>query len=312
LYVLLVRAVGLEQQVGAEGELHAILLRPPGDPVPVARGLGFRHLLVRQRVVSGLERLKAQPCALLADEPQCGLVGHVPMLDGPDAGVERPPYARNRVNVGGHIGAPVARRLHGSPDLVRRVLQHLNRIGLGDDAASDRELDLACPFLELVPHRRQHLGNAIGDRKRADLLETRRTTPDGGWTCIRGETSPWPAVCEISAPLGKTRGPGITPASIAAFKPKVGPPVSRIVVNPRVSVRSASATALAYMRPVSAASMLAIVLGANTMCQWASLSPGISTRPRPSITVLLGGPVIAPEEISLILLSAIRTFPGFN
>ena len=50
------------------------------------------------------------------------------------------------------------------------------------------------------------------------------------------------------------------------------------------------------------------MFGAIVMCQWVSVSPGMSTRPRPSITVLFGGAVIAPEETCLILRSEIRTF----
>ena len=99
---------------------------------------------------------------------------------------------------------------------------------------------------------------------------------------------------------------------MAAWRPKVGPPVSRTVVKPRIRVLCASATAFVYISPVSAVDRSCIVFGAKTMCQWASVRPGISTRPPPSILVLPCGGVIVPEETCLILRSETRTLPDLG
>jgi hypothetical protein len=55
--------------------------------------------------------------------------------------------------------------------------------------------------------------------------------------------SPCPLVTVMKAPEGKMRGPGTIPSSIACFRPNIGPPTSRTVVKPRISVSVASAPA---------------------------------------------------------------------
>jgi len=55
--------------------------------------------------------------------------------------------------------------------------------------------------------------------------------------------SPCPDVDEIIAPDGQIRGPAALPASIAAFAGKIGPPRSRTLVKPRMSIWSADVSA---------------------------------------------------------------------
>lgn len=55
--------------------------------------------------------------------------------------------------------------------------------------------------------------------------------------------SPWPEVWEIIAPDGHTRGPLACPASMAALSGKIGPPISRTEVKPRISISPAEVSA---------------------------------------------------------------------
>jgi hypothetical protein len=71
---------------------------------------------------------------------------------------------------------------------------------------------------------------------------------------------------------------------MACFRPNAGPPRSRKVVKPRISVRSASAAAASRMYPTSAASRAEIGRPANIVCQCASIMPGMSVRPPQSMT----------------------------
>ena len=63
--------------------------------------------------------------------------------------------------------------------------------------------------------------------------------------------SPWPEVTVIIAPEGQIRGPSTTPLSMACLRPKLGPPRSRTLVKPRMSVALASAPASRLVNPRS-------------------------------------------------------------
>lgn len=95
----------------------------------------------------------------------------------------------------------------------------------------------------------------------------------------RRRTSPRPEVCEIIAPPGKMRGPGITSRSIASSRPKAAPPTSRTVVKPRSRQASASCPATRWMKPTSAVSAVTMSTPTRVACQWQSISPGITARP---------------------------------
>lgn len=73
------------------------------------------------------------------------------------------------------------------------------------------------------------------------------------------------------------------PASIACFKPSIGPPRSRTLVKPRSndsSAPTAAAMARKWTSEVSAATWLTV---AKARCVCMSMSPGIRVRPRPSM-----------------------------
>jgi len=61
--------------------------------------------------------------------------------------------------------------------------------------------------------------------------------------------------------------------------------MSRTVVKPRNSVASASRAASSAMKPMSAVNISCIAGAAIMLCQWASIRPGMRTRPRPSMRV---------------------------
>ncbi len=108
------------------------------------------------------------------------------------------------------------------------------------------------------------------------------------------------------------RGPGTTPMSIARLSPNVGPPRSRTVVIPRRSVRCASAPATRKVKPGSAPSSCAFVRVLRPMCTWASMSPGMSVRPRPSmiVVVALRSTAIGAAEMRSITAPRTSTFVG--
>jgi hypothetical protein len=105
------------------------------------------------------------------------------------------------------------------------------------------------------------------------------------WTMRK---SPCPEVCEIIAPEGKMCGPSTMPWSIAVFRAKDGPPASRTVVKPRISVAPASRPAI--RRAGSWVSAATWVAATSVACQWQSMSPGITARPPQSTTSASAGP----------------------
>ena len=106
------------------------------------------------------------------------------------------------------------------------------------------------------------------------------------------------------------RGPATTPASIACFSPKTGPPMSRTVVKPRIRVSVASAPAMRLLKPMSPWIDSAGVGRTSIACQWASMSPGISVPPAPSITVAPGSAAIVSGLIRSISRSRTSTLTG--
>ena len=97
------------------------------------------------------------------------------------------------------------------------------------------------------------------------------------------------------------RGPTTTPASIACFSPKTGPPMSRTVVKPRISVSVASSPAMRLLKPTSPLIDCAGVGRTSIACQWASISPGISVRPPPAIRVAPSAAIGAVEIVAIRL-----------
>src|SRR6185437_1575322 len=98
----------------------------------------------------------------------------------------------------------------------------------------------------------------------------------------------------------------MTPASIACLKVKTGPPTSRSVVKPRSSVRSASAVDAAKTKPGSAPISTAIGTAAYSVCQCASIMPGIRTRPAQSMTVAPAGGALLVVSTDAIRLPSTR------
>src|SRR5262245_16465947 len=110
------------------------------------------------------------------------------------------------------------------------------------------------------------------------------------------------------------RGPAVIPSSIARLRPKDGPPTSRTVVNPRISVSVASAPATRFAYPTSHTPTSEWGGRTNIVCQCASISPGIRVRPEPLMMVVAPdlSTGIGVSEIFSILLPRTRTLVGFE
>jgi hypothetical protein len=94
----------------------------------------------------------------------------VAVLDREHAGIERPAHRLGHVHVYRHIGAPVTRRLYCGSQFLRRELGSVDQTEVRDDTATCRQLDLTRAFLELLPHGRQHCGDAVSDHERAEIF----------------------------------------------------------------------------------------------------------------------------------------------
>src|SRR5262245_30029290 len=116
----------------------------------------------------------------------------------------------------------------------------------------------------------------------------------------------------MMAPDGKMRGPTTVPSSMARLSPNAGPPTSRTVVNPRISVSVASAPATRLRWPMSPASRSAGVVRTSIVCQCMSISPGISVRPPPSMRTVSARRSVGTgaAEIFSILLPRTWTLEG--
>ena len=106
------------------------------------------------------------------------------------------------------------------------------------------------------------------------------------------------------------RGPGSAPSSIARLSENDGPPMSRTVVKPRISVAVASPAANSVVYPTSLPNSKAGVARIIMACQWASVSPGISTRPPPAMTRTFGSAAIGLVEMRSIRLPLTSTLDG--
>lgn len=104
------------------------------------------------------------------------------------------------------------------------------------------------------------------------------------------------------------RGPGVTPSSMARFKPQAGPARSRTLVKPRISVSLAAPAATMLMNPGCADNPSFSGIAAIMECQCASIRPGISVRPPPSITVAVEDAAASP--IAAMLLPLTSTLDG--
>src|SRR6266403_307828 len=106
------------------------------------------------------------------------------------------------------------------------------------------------------------------------------------------------------------RGPTINPVSMAVFSPNTGPPTSRTVVKPRISVSVASTLAAILLYPTSPTIAWAGFGRISIACQCASIRPGISVSPPPAITVVPGSASIGAVEMRSKTLPLMRTLDG--
>lgn len=143
----------------------------------------------------------------------------------------------------------------------------------------------------------------------APLMVSNMLSRAGSRGTSRGmRRSACPPVVVIIAPDGKMRGPGITPVSIACLKEKTGPPRSRTVVKPRCRVRLASAVELVNMVAGSPDRRAVTGTAQNSVCQCASMRPGISMRPPQSMIVASTGGGALPVSTGAMRLPSTRTW----
>lgn len=97
------------------------------------------------------------------------------------------------------------------------------------------------PSLRLFLAATATASGPVGDRRRSDHFGVGRIAAlERPGNVIDGPEVAVTARLRNHRAAGEYPGPATIPSSIARFRPKTGPPASRIVVNPRSSVRSAS------------------------------------------------------------------------
>ena len=129
--------------------------------------------------------------------------------------------------------------------------------------------------------RRTSSGPSASDSVKAMALQQRH----GGAPSVRRRGSLWPPVGPMARPEMNRRGPGRSPPSTAALMPQSAPPVSRTVVKPRSIMPRISGAARAVMSVSGMCSRFRMFTSLRYTCTWQSISPGMSVRPPPSITV---------------------------
>lgn len=97
---------------------------------------------------------------------------------------------------------------------------------------------------------------------------------------------------------------------MACLRPKTGPPASRTLVKPRSSMSFAAFAAATFTKPMSPVSTASWGIVANMRCTWASMRPGISVRPPPSMIVADALEGTAPAPIAAIWLLRTSTEVG--
>ena len=145
--------------------------------------------------------------------------------------------------MGADIRAPVLGRFHRGPQFGFGEGGRIKRSERRRDAAAGGQLDLRRALHELLAHAQAHLVRAVGDHGSAKLLDAAEHSADGARQI--GE------VAEVAVTGGHRDDragridarPRHVPSSMARLSEKAGPPMSRTVVNPRISVAVASALA---------------------------------------------------------------------
>ena len=130
--------------------------------------------------------------------------------------------------------------------------------------------------------RRTSSAPSASDMVKAMALQQRH---GGGAPSVRRRESLWPPVGPMARPEMNRRGPGRSPPSTAALMPQSAPPVSRTVVKPRSIMPRISGAARAVMSVSGMFSRFRMFTSLRYTCTWQSISPGMSVRPPPSITV---------------------------
>ncbi|MNP12224.1 hypothetical protein D3C76_1044490 [compost metagenome] len=134
--------------------------------------------------------------------------------------------------------------------------------------------------------------------------------PASAGSSLGRRKSPWPPDWEIMAPAGQIRGPLINPMSIPFLRPNTGPPRSRALVKPRISMSLAALVAATVVKVTSLVSTAICGRVANIRWVWASMRPGIRVLPWPSIRCTSPSTLMPPWLILVIRLPSTRTEEG--
>jgi hypothetical protein len=86
----------------------------------------------------------------VGQELRGGRVDEVPVLDDPQAALDRPRHRLGRIRVGADVALEAGRLLDRRPDLVERVLEAVEQILGRGDAAGDHDLDVVGALAELL------------------------------------------------------------------------------------------------------------------------------------------------------------------
>ncbi len=139
---------------------------------------------------------------------------------------------------------------------------------------------LAITFTKSAPAR----SSSRAARRTASTPSHRRPmAPTRCWnqprSSARWRLSQCPPVWLSALPEITSRGPATTPAACASTRPRSAPPTSRTVVKPRISIAPMICPARSAASDEGCAAFAPRSAMAATTWTWASIRPGISTRP---------------------------------
>src|SRR5262249_35063266 len=190
---------------------------------------------------------------------------------------------RERVHC--NVSAPILSRLNGRPQLRLCKGRRIDRTEWRGNPTTGRQLDLGGTLHKLLADANANLVGTVGHHAGANLLHAAEHAADGPRQFRQLAEIP------VSARHRNHCSRGINPRprdqTLVAFSPNTGPPTSRTVVKPRISVSVASTPATILLYPTSPTIAWAGFARISIACQCMSIRPGISVRPPPSIIAVV-------------------------
>ena len=209
------------------------------------------------------------------------------MLDHLHAGVQRTIDRGVGVGMHGDVGSPVGGGLDRGAHFLDAELRGVDGVVLRLDAATGHQLDRSRALAQRFTHGAAHFVRAIGEQRVAIRERIRRAATIG---MRRRQIAKVP----VAAGLGDERGGGVDARAVDdTLVDRAGEPLRRAadIAHGGPAVRQHDLRRLDRQRahvardPRGTASFGG---SGSARCVWASMMPGIRTRPPPSMTVASG------------------------